>query len=296
MTARQRKFCDISIHTTLAGGDMLCNAPKRPNTISIHTTLAGGDVEVLATSFNMTISIHTTLAGGDLLLGHVISGVMISIHTTLAGGDLPFGPDLAKNFQFQSTPPSRVATLTQEARKKQLKFQSTPPSRVATASCSLSDLDKIISIHTTLAGGDFCAMCLSTKITDFNPHHPRGWRLLTGRLVSKVYADFNPHHPRGWRPHGAHRQSKPVYYFNPHHPRGWRLVLSLCMLPSIPISIHTTLAGGDLDILPDGTLLRYFNPHHPRGWRPGWLQPEVEVKSFQSTPPSRVATKYFEVI
>ena len=57
---------------------------------------------------------------------------MISIHTTLAGGD---------QVKQVKTPQTEI-------------FQSTPPSRVAT----LFDVDGvntfIISIHTTLAGGD----------------------------------------------------------------------------------------------------------------------------------------------
>ena len=34
----------------------------------------------------------------------------------------------------------------------------------------------MISIHTTLAGGDDVGVNLTDIKLDFNPHHPRGWR------------------------------------------------------------------------------------------------------------------------
>ena len=108
-----------------------------------------------------------------------------------------------------------------------------------------------------------------------------------------IVSDFNPHHPRGWRPYGAHRQSKPVYYFNPHHPRGWRLFDGGQNFGQTEnISIHTTLAGGDRRKLFTAHALYYFNPHHPRGWRQGRQARRMGRTPFQSTPPSRVATTF----
>ena len=103
-------------------------------------------------------------------------GDLISIHTTLAGGDTGldgwgigypnFNPHHPRGLrpqhllgvcvakQFQSTPPSRVATLTAWLRERRKQFQSTPSSRVATSASPDLSAEKRISIHTTLAGGD----------------------------------------------------------------------------------------------------------------------------------------------
>ena len=63
--------------------------------ISIHTTLAGGDMEAkILGKQKMNISIHTTLAGGDLWSFHQPYVVDISIHTTLAGGDSKNGREI----------------------------------------------------------------------------------------------------------------------------------------------------------------------------------------------------------
>ena len=58
--------------------------------------------------------------------------MFISIHTTLAGGDWVFSEDFVPGEIFQSTPPSRVATISSNS----------------------FDMSSSISIHTTLAGGD----------------------------------------------------------------------------------------------------------------------------------------------
>ena len=41
----------------------------------------------------------------------------------------------------------------------------------------VGDATDDISIHTTLAGGDVVSASFVSDVTDFNPHHPRGWRL-----------------------------------------------------------------------------------------------------------------------
>ena len=119
--------------------------------------------------------------------------------------------------------------LQRSAQKKGRKeFQSTPPSRVATLMyCDMEGFAIEISIHTTLAGGDlvfpvppFDTLTISIHTTlaggdvnfgifrlaleDFNPHHPRGWRLPLATSGKKCLHHFNPHHPRGWRPDETH--------------------------------------------------------------------------------------------
>ena len=189
---------------------------------------------------------------------------------------------------FQSTPPSRVATIRQPPARINHTFQSTPPSRVATMDVIQSWWGNWISIHTTLAGGDRPLPEMTSSSLYFNPHHPRGWRhhkpvtvndnsgfqstppsrvatragecrgfdgiisihtTLAGgdeipRVVVSCYLYFNPHHPRGWRLLISSLCSSRCY-FNPHHPRGWRLQKTKWYFLRLPISIHTTLAGGD---------------------------------------------------
>ena len=125
---------NVSIHATLAGGDLPRSALHAGSCVSIHATLAGGDIEdsaihVTAEEFLSTppsrvatsvipfepmweqlflstppSRVATAVAGG------VITMLIVSIHATLAGGDiLGFFAGGAVH-QFLSTPPSRVAT------------------------------------------------------------------------------------------------------------------------------------------------------------------------------------------
>ena len=55
----------ISIHTPLAGSDLLLHAPKCKVNISIHTPLAGSDFYLREIGASTIISIHTPLAGSD---------------------------------------------------------------------------------------------------------------------------------------------------------------------------------------------------------------------------------------
>ena len=101
------------------------------------------------------------------------------------------------------------------------RFQSTPPSRVATKS----------------------ADSLGEAITDFNPHHPRGWRR-TAKADHKKHDDFNPHHPRGWRPVEP-TSVEPTSGFQSTPPSRVATGRADLRGANLRISIHTTLAGGD---------------------------------------------------
>ena len=58
-------------------------------------------------------------------------------------------------------------------------FLSTPPSRVATVSACSSILSNSVSIHATLAGGDYSHTPKGFTRKCFYPRHPRGWRLFS---------------------------------------------------------------------------------------------------------------------
>ena len=102
--------------------------------------------------------------------------------------------------------------------------------------------------------------------------------------------------------------------FYPRHPRGWRHKFPLGNYKTIEVSIHATLAGGDLHpyhrqdwtqaflSTPPSRVAtgkhgkqgrrRYsFYPRHPRGWRLDGITIKNTQKEFLSTPPSRVATR-----
>ena len=128
-------------------------------------------------------------------------------------------------------------------------------------------MEWIISIHTTLAGGDDLNHPGRTGHSDFNPHHPRGWRRLSFPLVID-----------------------PVV-ISIHTTLAGGDIKAQKVEQDAIISIHTTLAGGDVKNVSCRHSSNNFNPHHPRGWRPSalWLSDSCQA-AFQSTPPSRVAT------
>ena len=98
----------ISIHSPLAGRDLLRGRNFGDQLISIHSPLAGRDMNAALGYTQENISIHSPLAGRDLTL-------------TLAAIILPV---------FQSTRPSRGETeITQMPFLYGIMFQSTRPSR-----------------------------------------------------------------------------------------------------------------------------------------------------------------------
>ena len=101
-----------------------------------------------------------------------------------------------------------------------------------------------ISIHTPLAGSDFLLSAHWRSCKNFNPHSPCGerHRALGFRVRPSIFQSTLPLR-------GATRQR--------HDKRKRRL-----------ISIHTPLAGSDMDV-GDGTTEPFnFNPHSPCGERP----------------------------
>ena len=104
----------------------------------------------------------------------------------------------------------------------------------------------VISIHTTLAGGDW-RICMRQQVFWISIHTTLAGGDCLGAIVNFFNNDFNPHHPRGWRLWITLSRGLFVY-FNPHHPRGWRLGFLRGLCPRRNISIHTTLAGGDIKI------------------------------------------------
>ena len=170
--------------------------------------------------------------------------------------------------RFLSTPPSRVATLTfLRMLRRQSKFLSTPPSRVATEISVIAAVQRRVSIHATLAGGDGLRWGAPAGSPRFYPRHPRGWRRSRRyrRLRLKGFLSTPPS----------------------------RVATSSTAARShiVQVSIHATLAGGDIV---EFSIMRidkaFLSTPPPRVATPGLGYPQ-QTAEFLSTPPPRVATR-----
>ena len=103
----------ISIHVPLTGSDEAAEQLyKTSQIISIHVPLAGSDTNAIRDIEFDGISIHAPLAGSDQAPVWLTARKVISIHAPLAGSDPSSHPILILSKKFQSTSPSRGATLS----------------------------------------------------------------------------------------------------------------------------------------------------------------------------------------
>ena len=101
------------------------------------------------------ISIHTSLAGGDSQ--RTMPRLIFSkFQSTPPSREVTWRswPEPSRS-RFQSTPPSREVTRQKKQISDEIKFQSTPPSREVTELETAINEADTISIHTSLAGGDY---------------------------------------------------------------------------------------------------------------------------------------------
>ena len=153
----------------------------------------------------------------------VPSGLAISIHTPLAGSDLAGHAGIAGTGISIHTPLAGSDSFTPLSLEKEEISIHTP----------LAGSDPIrrqqhpkrhISIHTPLAGSDYAARVVHGEHVDFNPHSPCGER---------------PNHSRSIQQSLTFQSTLPL--------RG--ATQPLAKHPTIvDISIHTPLAGSDLNI------------------------------------------------
>ena len=132
---------------------------------------------------------------------YISDRLIISIHAPLTGCDWCGCAGTRKGFQFQSTHPSRGATLRISVQSQDilsisihapltgcdprialflplsLLFQSTHPSRGATSRCIPPQGICKISIHAPLTGCDPSHIMRTAPGPDFNPRTPHGVRL-----------------------------------------------------------------------------------------------------------------------
>ena len=124
---------DISIHASLAGGDGF-NGFNKEDKKYFNPRLPRGRrrTTALRTAADCSISIHASLAGGDPQTPSITSS------------RLYFNPGLPRGRRHD------IAAIERNL----LRFQSTPPSREATLLSTRMPSMTQISIHASLAGGD----------------------------------------------------------------------------------------------------------------------------------------------
>ena len=150
-------------------------------------------------------------------------------------------------------------------------FQSTPPARGATSFVLPLSYSAQISIHAPREGGDVWTIWKQRLRRYFNPRPPRGGRLSQGCRLERCYRSISIHAPR----EGGDFQIMTVNMFH-------------------VISIHAPREGGDLLCGHASPKNRDFNPRPPRGGRRHNMAFPISNILFQSTPPARGATFYYE--
>ena len=123
---------------------------------------------------------------------------------------------------FQSTLPTRGATMVGGKKDKSGEFQSTLPTRGATSVVEVDAAGGGVSIHAPHAGSDPTRLTSCGRWAGFNPRSPRGERRSLLRTCGNPSGCFNPRSPRGERRTEARFPSSPMS-FNPRSPRGERL-------------------------------------------------------------------------
>ena len=152
----------------------------------------------------LVISIHAPLTGCDTTCECSPASSGISIHAPLTGCD---GSPLATRsnaFLFQSTHPSRGATLPEINH------------------CAIF----VISIHAPLTGCDRGQYLWGINIARFQSTHPSRGATVNYTVGNRSGTDFNPRTPHGVRRHPGLQQSARGFHFNPRTPHGVRPITS----------------------------------------------------------------------
>ena len=171
----------------------------------------------------------------------------VSIHATLAGGDRAYLIPSALRRRFLSTPPSRVATSkTTAAFLQAICFYPRHPRGWRRERPPDHRHSFKVSIHATLAGGDRRTGSSSEAWFQFLSTPPS--RVATPqefeRLAENIqFLSTPPSRVATSKTTAAFLQA---ICFYPRHPRGWRRERPPDHRHSFKVSIHATLAGGDL--------------------------------------------------
>ena len=200
----------VSIHAPLAGcdsalccarSDPSCFNPRTPRGVRrppfrplpVHRTFQsthpsrGATALLLSCGLAVVVSIHAPLAGCDVVIPINERFGEVSIHAPLAGCDARALVGTGYDPRFQSTHPSRGATLE----------------------AAWTTYAAEVSIHAPLAGCDGRGGYHVGLQQGFNPRTPRGVRRFRSSLLT-YRQGFNPRTPRGvrrppFRPLPVHR-------------------------------------------------------------------------------------------
>ena len=139
-----RIYVFISIHTTLAGGDIGIRIPPHSSYTfqSTPPSRVATETEHLQDTKQQVFQSTPPSRVATRPAGALLGSVSISIHTTLAGGDKDNICCFSCCYNFNPHHPRGWRPMLSQPM------------------AGKTD----ISIHTTLAGGDFCAMCQLTRI------------------------------------------------------------------------------------------------------------------------------------
>ena len=118
---------------------------------------------------------------------------------------------------FQSTHPSRGATILRATGQVAQEFQSTHPSRGATPQQGISPLHSAVSIHAPLAGCDPLLLMMLIEQMQFQSTHPSRGATRTRTSTVPTGRGFNPRTPRGVR-HVISNRTLPTETFQSTHP------------------------------------------------------------------------------
>ena len=179
---------------------MFSGWPTSRATISTHAPLTGCDGLVTTFSTTVVISIHAPLTGCDDDGDFSTPFFEISIHAPLTGCDDVRRNKLYMFHVFQSTHPSRGATIgSVSSIYINANFNPRTPHGVRLHLLRRAAARRPISIHAPLTGCDTASAKALAAQTDFNPRTPHGVRLKLFRPLAP-WRHFNPRTPHGVRP------------------------------------------------------------------------------------------------
>ena len=146
-------------------------------------------------------------------------------------------------------------------------FQSTHPSRGATVLCDANTPELLISIHAPLTGCDRGSVPVWPVGCNFNPRTPHGVRPPPVSVASSGAGNFNPR-----TPHGVRRiwQCKIIENcdFNPRTPHGVRLPTEKSTTKATTFQSTHPSRGATAQPRLSGAPKKDFNPRTPHGVRP----------------------------
>ena len=152
------------------------------------------------------ISIHAPLAGRDSSLVYGVTLTLYFNPRAPRGARRGIAEQEFSILRFQSTRPSRGATMTsQSSMRATVGFQSTRPSRGATAAGDILIAKEAISIHAPLAGRDVAKKGRRDKDNPFQSTRPSRGATVGLEEDFEIAQHFNPRAPRGARLKGVLR-------------------------------------------------------------------------------------------